>query len=227
MGKDIIGSAFSSTGEGFVGNWMKWILLIVCTFVQGITAGIIPLLNGYIIRIFSENENAPEINQWGKLFVDGWKFNIVCILYMIPAIIIGLVFGLFAFLPAVMGFAFSGNTEEVLAIFGILTGLIITGVVILIMALLMFMGLVRLGKTGKIGEAFNFSAITKQITNGTGWLGYIGHCVILWIIFVIYIVVISLLSLVPFLGIILGIIITPLVGVFSAYYLKNIYEAGN
>ncbi|MBN2734128.1 MAG: DUF4013 domain-containing protein [Methanomicrobiaceae archaeon] len=227
MGKDIIGKAFSSTGEGFVGEWIKWILLIVCTFIQGITIGLIPLFNGYIVRIFSEKDSAPEINQWGKLFIDGWKYNIVCILYMIPAIIIAVIFGIFALLPAIMGFAFSGNVEEVMAIFGLLTGLMITGVAILLMALFMIMGLVRLGKTNKIGEAFNFGAIIKQIKDGVGWLGYIVYFVLLWIILVIYIVVISLLSLIPFLGIIFGIIITPLVWVFIAYYLKNIYEAGN
>ncbi|MDD3407086.1 MAG: DUF4013 domain-containing protein [Methanomicrobium sp.] len=227
MGKDIIGKAFSSTGEGFVGSWMKWILLIVCTIIQGITFGIVPLLNGYFVRIFSENEKAPEIDQWVRLFTDGWKFNIVCLLYMIPAIIIAVVFGLFAFVPAVMGFAATGNADELMAIFGIFTGLAITGVVMLLMALLMFMGLVRLGKTNKIGEAFNFGAITKQISNGAGWLGYIGYCIILWVLIVIYVAVISLLSVIPFLGIILGFILTPLVYVFIAYYLKNIYEAGN
>ncbi|MDD3977557.1 DUF4013 domain-containing protein [Methanomicrobium antiquum] len=224
MGKDIIGKAFSSTGEGFVGEWTKWILLIVCSLIQSITFGIVPLLNGYILRIFSADNKAPEIDSWGKMFVDGWKFNIVCLLYMIPAIIIAVVFGLFALVP-VLGAVALGNPEELMALFGIFTGIAITGVVMLIMALFMFMGLVRLGKTNKIGEAFNFGEITKTIGSGAGWLGYIGYCVLLWILLVLYILIVSALNFIPFLGMIVGIIVTPLVWVFIAYYLKNVYEA--
>lgn len=228
MVKDIIDSAFSSTKEGFVGEWMKWILLIVCTFIQLITLGIVPVLNGYIVRVFSGNNTAPEVNQWGKLFIDGWKYNIVAILYMIPAIIIAVVLGFFAILPATMGFFTTGNTDEIMAIIGtLLTGVLLTFVVILLLTLFMYMGLVRLGKTGSIGEAFNFGAINKQINEGVGWLGYIGYFILLWFIAVIYVVIISLLSLIPYVGLIFAIILTPLLAVFIAYYMKNIYEASS
>ena len=225
MGKDIIGSAFSSTKEGFVEEWMNWVLLIVCTFIQLITLGIVPVLNGYILRVYSAGNTTPEVNQWGKLFIDGWKYNIVVILYMIPAIIIAVVLGFFAILPTAMGFA--STTKEIFALIGTLfTGILITGMLILLLTLFMYMGLVRLGKTDSIGEAFNFGAINKQISEGVGWLGYIGYFILLWLIAVIYVIIIFALMLIPYLGLIFAIILTPLFSVFIAYYMKNIYEAG-
>ncbi|MBP2132945.1 MFS family permease [Methanomicrobium sp. W14] len=226
MGKDIINSAFSYTKNGFVGEWTKWILLIVCAVIQSLTLWIVPLMNGYLVRVYAGNEKAPEVNEWGKLFIDGWKFNITCILYMIPAIIIGLILGIFSFFSAVAGFATAGRFDEILGLLGTVTGIFIIGIVILILALFMFMGLVRLGKTNRISEAFNFSALNKQVQEGTGWLGYIGYFILLWFIAVIFAVVIAILSVVPFLGLILGFILTPLLTVFFAKYLTNIYDAG-
>ena len=97
----------------------------------------------------------------------------------------------------------------------------------IIITLFLFMGIIRLGQTGKLGEAFNFGAINKAISSGVGWLGYIGYCILLWIIIVIYGIVIGLLNVIPIVGLILALIITPLVAVFSTSCIRNIYTAGN
>ncbi|MBQ3718379.1 MAG: DUF4013 domain-containing protein, partial [Methanomicrobium sp.] len=97
----------------------------------------------------------------------------------------------------------------------------------ILITLFLFMGIIRLGQTGKLGEAFNFSAINKAISTGVGWLGYIGYCILLWIIILIYGIIMGLLNVIPIVGIILALIITPLVSVFATAYLRNIYLAGN
>nr|WP_281034223.1 DUF4013 domain-containing protein [Methanoplanus limicola] len=194
--------------------------------MQGITLNIVPLATGYIFRIYSGEKPAPEINQWGKLFVDGWKINIVMILYAIPAIIIALIFGVFAFIPALFGPVATGQTPNVMAFAGVLFGLAITFVVILVLFLFAYMGVVRLGKTGKIGEAFNFHAINETISKGVGWLGYIGYYILLWLIAIIFIVILMILAIIPLIGWLLMFVITPLWAVFMARYMVNIYEAG-
>jgi len=226
MSHDIIGKAFSYTKEGFLGSWKRWILLLILVFIQSITLYLVPVFNGYLLRVAGSNDSAPDVNQWFKLFIDGWKILIVQIIYMLPVIILAVVFGFLALLPEVMAIA-SGSAPNIELILGMILSLAIIFLVSILITLFLFMGIIRLGQTGKLGEAFNFSAINKAISTGVGWLGYIGYCILLWIIIVIYGIVIGLLNVIPIVGIILALIITPLVSVFATAYLRNIYTAGN
>ena len=226
MSHDIIGKAFSYTKEGFLGSWKRWILLLILVFIQSITLYLVPVFNGYLLRVAGSNDSAPDVNQWFKLFIDGWKILIVQIIYMLPVIILAVVFGFLALLPEVMAIA-SGSAPNIELILGMILSLAIIFLVSILITLFLFMGIIRLGQTGKLGEAFNFSAINKAISTGVGWLGYIGYCILLWIIILIYGIVIGLLNVIPIVGIILALIITPLVSVFATAYLRNIYTAGN
>lgn len=226
MEKNIIEGAFAYTKDGLVGDFTKWVLLVVLAIVQGITFCIVPLLNGYFVRIFSGAENLPEINEWGKLFIDGWKYNIIGLLYMIPVIVVAVVFGLFTVLPGIFALATDGSNIGMLGITGILTGLLITFVVLVIISLFLIMGLVRFGKTQKLGEAFNFSALNEQISNGVGWLGYIGYIILLWIFALIFMAIIVLINFMPIIGWIITALLLPAWYVFVAKYMTNIYDAG-
>ncbi len=226
MSHDIIGKAFSYTKEGFVGEWIRWLLLLICVFIQSITFSLVPVFNGYLLRVAGANDSAPDVNGWVKLFIDGWKVFIVELIYMIPVMILAFVFGFMALLPEMMVVA-SGGTPNLDLLFGMIIGLAIIFLVSIIIALFLFMGLIRLGQTGKLSEAFNFSAINRAISTGVGWLGYIGYCILLWIIIVIFAIVMGLLSIIPIVGFILALILTPLVSVFATAYLRNIYTSGN
>ncbi|MBO4354614.1 MAG: DUF4013 domain-containing protein [Methanomicrobium sp.] len=204
---------------------MRWLLLLICVFIQSITFSLVPLFNGYLLRVAGTNESAPDVNGWVKLFIDGWKVFIVELIYMIPVIILAFVFGFMALIPEMMVVT-SGGTPNLELLFGMVVGLAIVFLVSILITLFLFMGLVRLGQTGKLGEAFNFGAINEAINTGVGWLGYIGYCILLWIIIIIYAIVIGLLSIIPIVGFILGLILTPLVSVFAVSYLRNIYNAG-
>lgn len=225
MANSIFEKAFAYTKDGFLGSWMRWLLLLICVFIQSITFSLVPLFNGYLLRVAGTNESAPDVNGWVKLFIDGWKVFIVELIYMIPVIILAFVFGFMALIPEMMVVT-SGGTPNLELLFGMVVGLAIVFLVSILITLFLFMGLVRLGQTGKLGEAFNFGAINEAINTGVGWLGYIGYCILLWIIIIIYAIVIGLLSIIPIVGFILGLIVTPLVSVFAVSYLRNIYNAG-
>jgi len=226
MEHNIIEGAFSYTKEGLLGDFTKWVLLVVLAVVQGITFCIVPLLNGYFVRVFSGADPLPEINEWGKLFIDGWKYNIIVLLYMIPVIVIAVVFGLFAILPGIMALATDGSKAGMLGITGIISGLLITFVVLVIISLFLIMGLVRFGKTNKIGEAFNFGALNQQVSNGVGWLGYIGYIILLWIFALIFMAILVAINFMPFIGLIISIFLLPAWYVFTAKYMTNIYDTG-
>ncbi|MBO7388333.1 MAG: DUF4013 domain-containing protein [Methanomicrobium sp.] len=226
MSHDIIGKAFTYTKDGFLGEWKRWILLLILVFIQAITFYLVPVFNGYLLRVAGSNDSAPDVNQWVKLFIDGWKVLIVELIYMLPVIILAVVFGFLALVPELMVIA-SGGTPNIQILLGMVLSLAIIFLVSIIITLFLFMGIIRLGQTGKLGEAFNFGAINKAISSGVGWLGYIGYCILLWIIIVIYGIEIGLLNVIPIVGLILALIITPLVAVFSTSCMRNIYTAGN
>ncbi len=226
MSNNIVENAFSYTKEGFVGKWMRWFLLLVCVFIQSITFNLVPLFNGYLLRVAGKNDSAPELNEWFKLFIDGWKLQLVEIVYMIPAIIIAVVFGIMVLVPELL-VAASGGSLNIDLVIGMAASLAVLFLVIILIALFLFMAIIRLGQTGNFSEAFNFSAINKAISNGVGWIGYIGYCILLWILVIIYSIVMGILSFIPIVGFIIMLITAPLVSVFAAAYLRNIYLAGN
>lgn len=145
---------------------------------------------------------------------------------MIPVIVVAVVFGLFTVLPGIFALATDGSNIGMLGITGILTGLLITFVVLVIISLFLIMGLVRFGKTQKLGEAFNFSALNEQISNGVGWLGYIGYIILLWIFALIFMAIIVLINFMPIIGWIITALLLPAWYVFVAKYMTNIYDAG-
>lgn len=230
MSHDIIGKAFTYTKDGYLVEWKRWILILILAFIQTITLFLVPVFNGYLLRVAGTNDSAPNVNQFLKLFIDGWKALLVVIIYMIPVIILGVAFGFLALVPELIVIA-SGGTPNIELLFGMLVSLAIIFLVVILIALFLFMGLIRLGQTGKMSEAFNFSAINEAINSGVGWLGYIGYCILLWIIIIIYGAVMGLVNAIPDVGFILTLIVTtiisPLIFVFTMSYLRNIYTAGN
>ncbi|HOJ95511.1 MAG TPA: DUF4013 domain-containing protein [Methanospirillum sp.] len=66
------------------------------------------------MRVYGdENETAPEIDGYGRLFVGGWKMNIVTILYLILAIIIAVAFGAIGVLSALAGLFTEGKITHI------------------------------------------------------------------------------------------------------------------
>ncbi len=60
----------------------RWLLLVLLSLVQTFTLFLVPLYNGYIVRVLAGRRPAPEVDDWGgRLFLDGWKLNIINLIY--------------------------------------------------------------------------------------------------------------------------------------------------
>jgi hypothetical protein len=249
----LVGESFEYAKEGLVGHWLKWIVLIILGFLPaipiifGVIFGIVsaltapamlipiivimiilaiilalPLL-GYTVRIYRGETPAPEVNNWGSLFSDGLKLFIILLIYAIPVIIVGVVV-----LGSAIGTILLSMTQSVTdpnAMMGLI-GAVIFGIVILaIVAFIIWLieatAVVRFSRTNSIGEAFNFGEIFSRI----GKIGVGSYIVALIIQALIVFVILFILELIPYIGFILVLIVTPVILLFQARYLCQLYNS--
>ena len=78
----MVGESFEYAKEAVAGKWNKWLMLIIATILLGI-----PLM-GYAMKVLRGEKPAPEVEDWGTLFIDGIKYLIVALIYAIPLIIV-------------------------------------------------------------------------------------------------------------------------------------------
>ena len=221
----IISDASGYVKEGLVEKWQRWILLIILMIIQVFTLSIIPLFNGYLVRVYgSTDQNAPEITDYMRLFVDGWKLNIVTVLYMIPAVIIAILLGVFSIAPVIAGVLNKGRVDELIGIILGTFGLIVAGLIFALISLIMYMAYIHFSRSGKLSDAFSFGAICRQIGDGVGWGTYILTFIVIWIFSMILFVIIMGMSVVPPLGLIVGLVLAPLWAVFIAKINCNLYD---
>jgi len=213
---NMLGDSLGYAKDGLVGHWKRWVLLIISTII-------FPLIMGYTMEIWRGKKPAPEPEQWGKLFVDGLKLLVAGIIYAIPVILIVLVSGGFAVIGAIMGAVMAPEyLATILA--GAMAGLVIAIIVAFILALFSTIGFVRMARTERFGEAFNFGAILETIGK-IGWGSYIIALIILYIVAGIIGIVLNLVSHIPFVGWILMLILLPFLILFEARYFCMVYES--
>jgi len=211
--------------EGVVEKWQRWVILIMLLLIQTITICIIPLFNGYLVRIYGTTGNkAPEVDDYKRLFIDGWKLNIVTILYMIPAIIVGVVLGLMSIAPIMAAVLGRGRIDEILGFIAGSFGLIVTGLIFAIITLIMYMSYVHFSRSGNMMDAFSINEITGKVTDGIGWGSYVFMWLIIWIFSMILCVIIMGLNVIPPLGVTIGFVLGPLWAVFIAKVTRNVYD---
>ena len=203
----MVGDSFEYAKEAVVGKWNKWLMLIIATILLAL-----PLM-GYAMKVLRGEKPAPEVADWGTLFIDGIKAWIVSLIYAIPIIIVG-----FIVAGASAAAFISGNYSAMMAAFGAMAlgGLVIfvLGVIILVFEVI---GIVRFARTGSIGEAFNMSAILATI-NKIGWVPYIIALIVLMIVAIIIAIIVGILTMIPFLGIIIYVcLIAPIILLFMRY----------
>ena len=196
--------------EAVWGKWVRWILLIVSTII-------FPLILGYELEVYRGKKPAPELENWGKLFIDGLKLFVIELIYAIPVIIVAAIFiGTGAFL------AMSGSPNAWMAAAGtFLVGFIFMLIVAIIIGLVEMMGVVRFARTGRMGEAFNFGAIFETIGK-IGWLSYVLAIVAL---FVVVFIIAMILAIIPFIGMVLVLIFAPPIVLFTARYVTLLYDS--
>jgi hypothetical protein len=203
----MIGESFEYAKEAVVGKWNKWLMLIIATILLAL-----PLM-GYAMKVLRGEKPAPEVDDWGTLFIDGIKYLIVSLIYALPIIIVWiLVLGASA--AAIM----SGNYSAMMAAFGAMAlGVLVMFVLGVIIAVFEVIGIVRFARTGSIGEAFNISAILATI-NKIGWVPYIIALIVLMIVGIVVGIIIGILTMIPYLGIIIYLcLIAPITLLFMRY----------
>jgi hypothetical protein len=218
---NMVSDAFEYTREALVGKWMRWLLLTIVT--------IIPIVNfismGYMMEIYRGAKPAPELENWGTLFVDGLKLFIVMLIYMIPVLVILAIFGGIGFLGMIASGDASGDpTLAAGAIASLMGGIFIALIVALLIGIIATIGVIRFTRTGSFSEAFNFSAILETIGK-IGWVDYIIALVILFIVAAVVQFVVGLLSVIPILGWIIGFFIASALVVFEARYMTLLYDS--
>lgn len=226
----IASESFSYAQKAVWGKWNQWILLFVAYLITSITLYLVPVFNGYLVSVLSGKEPAPEVEDWGRLFIDGWKLNIVALIYMIPIILILVIFGA-ATVPFIIAGAAMGDMTGVVpddvilgAIVELLAGLLVAFVVAIIISLIAYTGVVRFAKTDSIMEAFNFGAIFEHIGK-IGWLDYIVAIIILWILIAVFAFIIGALSAIPFLGWLIALFLGPPLSIFTWRYVTMLYQS--
>ncbi len=216
----VISNSFEYTKEALFGKWMQWVILAVLALVQTFTASLIPMLSGYVVRVLAGKTPAPEIDGWGQLFIDGWKMNIIMLVYMIPAILVFLVLG---GLGALGAMATSDPTAAGAAILAAMAGAFLAFLVAIVMAFIALFALLRFAHTDSLGEAFNFKAIFAQI-GGLGWGTWIIAVIVLLVVAVVYGIVVGILGAIPLLGWLIALFLNAAIALFYARYLAQVYE---
>jgi hypothetical protein len=229
---EMLVDSWGYTSHGVIGNTTRWMKLIVCVLCLGIP------FNGYILRVYRGTTPAPEVDNWGTLFIDGLKVLAISIVYILPFILILiLVFG-------IMIIASPGGIQDESGIAGGLFESLFTLLVYFIqfvIAAILPVAYIRFARTGAFFEAFNFGAI-KETIGKIGWLTYVVAVVFIALItgipltIVLFGLIIALLFALALLGsnifavaailAIIGIfllIFIPILGVFQARYLTRLY----
>ncbi len=230
----IFGDAFAYTRDGILGNVNRWLKLILAVLCLGLP------FNGYVMRIYRGAPSAPEVDDWGTLFVDGLKLLVVGLVYAIPIIIISMLIYGQLFLAIVSGrldgymmAAFTPNLVLMLLLY----------IVEIIVGIIMPVAAIRFARTGSFSEAFNFSAILETIGK-IGWLNYIIALILISIVIgipvcilvfgfilvagvTIFLVKGGLAALLGFIavGILLFLVVAPVLSVFQARCLTQVYDS--
>lgn len=210
----MVGESFEYAKDAVVGKWNKWVMLIIATILLGL-----PLM-GYVLKVLRGEKPAPEVEDWGTLFIDGIKYLIVMIIWMIPVIIVYAILMVVGFAGAMSG----DETAAMAAIGTMMVGLLVVFVLSIVIALFAMIGVVRFARTGSIGEAFNFSAILATIAK-IGWIPYIIAIIVLAVCGVIFGIVVGILMLIPILGLLIYLCMISPWAIFVARYVCQLYDS--
>jgi hypothetical protein len=221
---NVLNDSFDYTKEAIVGKWMQWFLLVIATILL-----CLPLL-GYILKIYRGEKPAPEVTDWGTLFVDGIKYAIVTLVWAIPLLIIFFVLigtALWSFINVTAvsesGIqASSGNPALIIGALGVY--LVVVIIVGLLTVFFSTIGIIRFARTGSMGEAFNFREILATIGK-IGWGSYIAALVVLIVAMIVVEIVLTILGMIPVLGMIIQLVFIAPVMIFEARYLCQVYDA--
>jgi len=218
--KNALLDAAQFTHDTVWGYWKRWFILAVWTII-------FPLLGGYVMDIFRGNSVPPDCNDWVRRFIDGIKYLVAGLIYSIPVIIVLVI----TFIPVFMEFINQVTSETTELNFDaflpllmpVIGGVIVAIILGIIVTLLFTIGIIRMARTNRFLEVFNFSEILKTIGK-IGWGTYIIALIIIYVISFILGMLINLIIEAPYIGIIIALLLWPLVTIFESRYFTLLYE---
>jgi hypothetical protein len=233
----MLDDALAYTKQGVFENADRWLKLIIAILCLGIP------MNGYVMRIYRGAQPAPEVDNWGSLFVDGLKLMIVGLGYAIPVFILyALIYGgiFIAALSGTTGHLDSSRVSGWAPNIGLVLLMFLVEIAVW---LIVPVASIRFARTNSFSEAFNFSAIIEYIRK-IGWINYILALFLIALIIgipiailvfgfillggmILFIFKIGTIAILGFILALVMIILTlaPLFAVFQARYMTRIYDS--
>jgi len=233
----ILDDAFAYTKQGVFENANRWLKLIIAILCLGIP------MNGYVMRIYRGEHPAPEVDNWGNLFVDGLKLMIVGLVYAIPIFILYAIIYGSIFLAALSDN--TGHTDSaMMSGWAPNIGLVLLMYLVEIaVSLIVPVASIRFARANTFSEAFNVGAILEYIGK-IGWITYIIALILVALIIGIPICILVLgfillggitmfmfkVSTIAVLGFILAFVLiiltlAPLFAIFQARYMTRVYDS--
>lgn len=231
---EMLRDAFAFMRQGVFGNAGRWMRLVLALIILTIP------MNGYMMRIYRNAESAPEVDQWGTLFIDGLKLMIVSFIYSIPIWLVWI-----ATYGAWMMQVISGQADAA-AISAWEPNLVLVVLMYIVefaVALVLPVVAIRFARMGTFSEAFNFRAIFDHIAR-IGWINYVIAIILVTIVIAVPLMVLVFIFVLLGIGIaavtnfsltiIFGIIavflllilaIAPLIMVFQGRYWTRVYDS--
>ena len=188
--------SFRYTKEALWGRWSRWLLLLVGMIV-------FPLDYGYLVRVMRGQDQPPEFDNLGELFVDGLKMFVVYFVYV--AIGYGILLAL------MIGASVIGGVGSLMSLAAALVGCILLFCIVFIVQ----MAIIRFSRSRRMSEAFNVSEILGHIGR-IGWGAYILSQIVLWIALCILMIVPVILFIVVMAA---AIVFFGIIGAVLAYIL--------
>ena len=233
----MLDDALAYTKQGVFENANRWLKLIIAILCLGIP------MNGYVMRIYRGAQPAPEVDNWGSLFIDGLKLMIVGLVYAIPIFILYVItYGsiVLAVLSGSTGPMESAMLSEWTPNIGLVLLMYLVEIVI---GLIVPVASIRFARTNSFSEAFNVGAIFGYIGK-IGWINYIIALILITLVIAIPIVILVLgfillggiilflfkVSMIAIVGLIIALVIiiltlVPLFTVFQARYMTRVYDS--
>lgn len=217
---------------------LKKVVILGILFLISFLIVPIFLAFGYMFRALKASlagvEELPDFEEWGLMLIDGIKLFIVQLIYMLPAIIIGIlsIISLWSSLWSLTYTAqVSGSTLTPDMIFGILggfalLGLIIAGIYSLVIYPIMAVAIGNMAYyDGELGAAFRFGEIISTVSQ-IGWVDLIIWYIVMLIIGFVIAFVASILTIIPIIGwLILVFLIYPYIYLFYARAISWLYAS--